>query len=323
MSRRGNKGLTSMTVLMELLEAFPEGVTLGILQDNVTATLKRYLKDGRTRSVKHAIENLRKYGIISEGISTHGEPAYSIKSWIDDFMGPFINLLTAVDDMTDKLDGRADDCFPPESLSSAHPAFSELFRKHEDWNQCTWKFNVVEAIEDMLWEERSMTLLLRLVKGLAEDQGVLVDEQRSNSPSLLDFMGKHIKAVKKSTLANERIKEFYRMIPIERVYSALLYVRGSLVHILSAGHPDIAAKKLYEISESALFMHFIDVCRVVLPGWIDYKLNNRIPGLSYYSQSASIITPVLLEHADWPEDKIPAAVKRKFGIEESRRANCS
>ena len=304
MSRRGDPGLTSITVLVELLKAGPYGLALGILQDKTKATLGEYLTDGRSRSVKHAIENLEKYGIISEKISSHDERIYSIRLVADDYMSSFLYLLSAVDDLIDEPEGVSDHVIFKSRKDMLELNFTLGLSWKEELDRGIWKFNALEAIEGLLWEEENMNLLLETLRDLEEHQGMVPHNVGSKPPSLLDFMANNVRKVK-------NLKEFYNWTPIERVFIGLWYIRDSLVHLLSTSYSELSEKEKYIIVTVALFKHFRNIVGlVVLPEWINYKLKNEIPALSE-RRGSSLLTFILLERAE----TFPNAVRKKFNIE--------
>ena len=79
---KGKTGETVMTVLSELLAVsltkINSGLPLGVLEDRVKRRLE-YLKDGRTRSTKKALETLNRAGLILTSRNQYGESIYSLK----------------------------------------------------------------------------------------------------------------------------------------------------------------------------------------------------------------------------------------------------
>ena len=262
-----------------------------------------HLTDGRSRSVKHAIEKLEKYGIISEEISSHDECIYSIR-FVEDFsLVPFVNMLSVIDDLTDKPEGQLDHTIPWERLLALHPEFSASQGKRDDLDRGTWKFNALDAIEMMLWDEGSMNILLEMVKDPDENQGMVINEDGSKSPSLLDFLANNIDKV-------ENFKEFYRLSPVERVYFGLIYMQESLLHLLSISHPWAKRMEKATVARVALFQYIVNISRLVLIQWINFKLKKKIPGLVEYTRTPQL-TFILKAYANI----LPDAVRKKFNIE--------
>ena len=298
-----------MIIFMELIKAFPDGLVLGVLQDEIKKTLEKinplrmYLSDGRTRSVKHAMGALEKYGIISEEMSPYGERIYSIRLGVDDYMGPFLNVLCAIDDLTDKPKGQLDHVIPRKKLPKSYLVNQDVSGKLDGLDRCTWKFNVLEAIERMLWEEKSMKLLLEYLEELG---GTVNGEIEAGPPSLLDYMANHVGDV-------QRLREFYSLTPIERVYASLIYLRESLLDLLSSTSIRLTAREKYTTVTLALFQHFINICRTVLSQWIDLKLAKKVPRLVEYSR-IPFFTFALMERID----VLPGAVRKKFNLEKAK-----
>ncbi len=95
---KGKTGETVMTVLSELLadsltEVSP-GLPLGILEARVKRRLE-YLKDGRSRSTKKALETLSRENLISISRNGYGENVYSLN--FDSYRGLWRLLLFIYD----------------------------------------------------------------------------------------------------------------------------------------------------------------------------------------------------------------------------------
>lgn len=101
--RNASRGVTAMTVFKILSNKYVEGssISLGLLQDEVKKSLSEVMKDGRSRSVKRAIENLNGYGILAPtGRNRFGEPTYELDLTIDRGPQVFLKFLCFIGSVT-------------------------------------------------------------------------------------------------------------------------------------------------------------------------------------------------------------------------------
>ena len=104
MSKNASRGITALHVFLELSDALlrDSPVSLGILQDKVKEKLSLYLTDGRSRSIKKAIELLDSYGLVDfPGKNQFGEPVYSLRYYEDRMWTFYLSVLQFLSDITD------------------------------------------------------------------------------------------------------------------------------------------------------------------------------------------------------------------------------
>lgn len=104
MSKNASHGITALHVFLELSDALlsDRPVSLGILQDRVKEKLSSYLTDGRSRSIKKAIELIGSYGLADfPGKNKYGEPVYKLRYYEDRMWTFYLSVLQFLSDMTD------------------------------------------------------------------------------------------------------------------------------------------------------------------------------------------------------------------------------
>lgn len=311
MSKRGDPGLTSMTVLRELLKAGNNGLTLGVLQDRIKETLGSYLTDGRTRSVKHAIANLRKYGIISEKMSIHGEPVYIVLPQNGHhFIAP-AHILLAMDDLARTFEGTIDDLYGNkrdrreriEALLSYHELKGYSYEMLADWDKVDWIYDVISAFENLLWgvidelvneiKERFMQNDLNLEK--------FEKERLSFSTFLRVLYGEDTEIA--------IVKTFLLRKPIDRVLWSLGYIEEVVYDTFENAKP--GRKENLTEAKDILFGFFSRCCGVVIDNWIRLKTKEDfLPiGAEYTAFKTSFDFYMLKYAGDMSPD-----VKRKLGL---------
>lgn len=312
MTKSGYPGVTALAVLSELCNLKSgESMPIGILEDNVKSRLSDYLKDGRTRSVKHGIEKLENYGILSKKVTEHGELSYSLRFFWDDERTIFLYLLSAIEDLTDTVEAQERPLILPEprtpeeatEINGLKSQFESLAKgytdNHKDWDIGIAQYNPLEYIELLLWEYAKTGMASNYFK----KAGVEVPSSRL---SILSFFG--------TTVGTNPIelRRYYSSSAIERLYFGLFYF--SEIVLAHSGHIFLRSDKadINKYSTFIVYKLLTVILQQAIDKWIDLRLKNtnEIPIPTSFRNEVSFITIGLYDL----KDSLPIGIIEKFNI---------
>ena len=317
MSKSGYPGVTAMTVFYELSNLnLGSSLPFGVLEDSVKSRLKEFLKDGRTRSVKHGINNLEKYGILSVKKGKYGELSYSLNFFLDEERTIFLYLLSAIEDLTDTIEirGRNFDLPTPKDAEEAkkiedienkiNSFFSGQLKDREIWDRGIAKFNPLEFIEIALLKYADSGFISNILKGIVET--VFGIDKPPPDLSMSSFFERYFG----KDYAKQRY--YYSLPTIERTSQFLFFISEMVKEYTTKCLPESVRLDHNYHATSFVYAQLKLIARNAVDHWLDFRLKKTdgIPFSTSFEMERSFTSLVLSES----RAKLPIGIIEKFNI---------
>jgi len=280
MSKSSYPGVTAMTVFSELCSLNPGTyLPFGILEDRVKSRLSEYLTDGRTRSVKHGLERLERYGMLSIKKTKYGELSYTLPFFLDENKTIFLYLLSAIEDLTERIEIKdfslelPDNPMNPEEANTIENIKNRIdllssgpMKGYENWDKAKGIaiYDPLELIEIMLWGWANKGTISRLFKNQTNID--IPTKELSKWAFLERYVWREPREI------SDPLRDYYKNSTIERLYWGLCYISEiALKYAKESGSKPIGVDP-DRLVTGGVYSILIALARNSVNTWLDLRL---------------------------------------------------